>query len=187
VCDRRRIFSCLVQTRTMTPDGRLPLLMWARPSPIGERIHVLLRAGLSVGDLDQITEALAAACYAAEARVTVNPRWTNLAVITIVRRDPFTGRTIRPKHTGSVPSSAGRDTWSPLPDRDSVTVPDNGPYSPGQQAGKSRRAGPNGRAASTNGPGSGPKPGQDGAQNGEQKPSKPSVVGIGGTDVSDYV
>jgi hypothetical protein len=176
----------------MTPDGRLPLLVWACPSPIGERIQVLLRAGLSVSDLDQISEALAAACYAAEARVTVNAKWTNLAVITIVRRDPFTGKTIRPKHAGGVPSAAAHDTWSPLPDRDSVTVPDNGPYALGYQAAKPRRASQNGRATTgntpaKNSPKAAPNGGQTGGQNGSEKPSNPTVVGVGGMDVSDYV
>jgi hypothetical protein len=177
VCSRHRIGTCMVQTRTMTPDGKIPLQAWARPSPIGERVQVWLRAGLSVNDLSQITEALAAACYAAEARVEVNRRFTHLAVITIVRRDPFTGKTlVRPKHTTGVPATGRDDVFVPLPDRDTVHVPAQG--QPTGQPGRTRRGtGKSRPAAATTATATATTPGT----------SSPTVVGVGGMDVSDYV
>lgn len=184
VCSRHRIGMCMVATRTMTPNGNLPLLVWARPSPVGERVQVWLRAGLSVNDLAQITEALAAACYAAEARVSVNRRFTHLVVITIVRRDPFTGRTIRPAHTTGVPSTGTDQVFVPLPDQESVPVPTTGEHTTGApgQPGRPRRTGSvkTGRTSTTAGSRTAPS-----SSTAPEVP--PTVVGVGGMDVSDYV
>jgi hypothetical protein len=60
---------------------------------------------LSVNDIAQTTEALAAACYAAEARVEVNRKFTHLVTILIVRRDPFTGKRLEPAYARNVPAT----------------------------------------------------------------------------------
>jgi hypothetical protein len=184
VSDRHRIWACLTQTRTMTPDGKMPLLCWSRPSPVGERVHVWLPAGLSVNDVDNITEALAAACYAAQARVEVNRKWTHLAVITIVRRDPLTGRKlVRPNYGAHVPSAGSDGAFAPLPDRDLIPTPTPPAQHPTVTGMKT--AGGQGRPIARRAPtGSNPtatKPTND------EPTTPPPVVGVGGMDVSDYV
>ncbi|TQM46137.1 hypothetical protein [Pseudonocardia cypriaca] len=59
VITRHRMRSCFVQSRTMTLDGRMPFLLWSRPSPVGERVRVWLPAGLSVKDIEDDGERLA--------------------------------------------------------------------------------------------------------------------------------
>jgi len=48
---------------------------------------VLCRAGISAEDFQDRTEELRAACYARDARVTRNRRWSHLVTIDIIRRD----------------------------------------------------------------------------------------------------
>ena len=74
ITTRHRMRACFVQTRTMTHHGRLPLLVWSRPSPVGERVRVWLPAGLSVKDLERVTTETAAACWAADVRITPSRR-----------------------------------------------------------------------------------------------------------------
>jgi hypothetical protein len=197
VTSRHRIYRCLNETRTMTPTGKLPYLWWSRPSPVGESVQVWLPAGLSVNDLTNTTEALAAACYAAEARVQVNKRHTHLVTITIVRKDPFTGRKIvRPDHLSGVPVSGTDGAWAPLPDRDSIPMPTPPAQHPTvvasmATAGKrTNRTSRRGSAATTSSTASSSRGETDTASDEapNNKPSTPPpVVGIGGVDVSDYV
>ena len=48
---------------------------------------MLCRAGISAEDFQDRTEELRAACYARDARVTRNRRWSHLVTIDIIRRE----------------------------------------------------------------------------------------------------
>ena len=48
---------------------------------------MLCRAGISAEDFQDRTGELRAACYARDARVTRNRRWSHLVTIDIIRRD----------------------------------------------------------------------------------------------------
>ncbi|WP_376776278.1 hypothetical protein [Allocatelliglobosispora scoriae] len=61
---RHRLRMCFTQFITTNRSGSLPLIMWARPTPVGERVRVLLRPGLSLTTLQAQAERLAVACYA---------------------------------------------------------------------------------------------------------------------------
>lgn len=125
VLTRHRVKACFEQTRTMTHDGRMPWLMWSRPTPVGERIRVWLPAGLSINDLERVTENLAGACYAQTARIERGKR-AFMASILIVRRDTLAGDDIAPEVLGHIdgydttPDDLDRDTVVPLPSRDDV-------------------------------------------------------------------
>ena len=97
VTTRHRLRACFLQTRTMTHDGKLPFLLWSRPSPVGERVRVWLPAGLSVKDLERVTAETAAACWASEVRLTPNRRQAALVVVDVIRRDPLTGDALTPQ------------------------------------------------------------------------------------------
>ncbi len=78
----------MVQTFTMArANGRLPFLLWARPSPVGEHVLVWLPAGMAVKDLDRITNELAAACWAKDTRIIPSRRRAFFAHIHVIRRD----------------------------------------------------------------------------------------------------
>jgi hypothetical protein len=91
VVDRHRLRLCLRQTkvRTMNMDGSLPLLLWAHPTKIGERVWVWVRAGSSADDIADAVEYIAPACYARDARIQKVRKLTTIVGIDIIRRDPL--------------------------------------------------------------------------------------------------
>jgi hypothetical protein len=84
---RHRIHRLCYEARLHTRTGRLPLVLWIRPTQVGERAWVLCRAGISAEDFQDHIEQLRAACYARDARVTRNRRWSHLVTIDVIRRD----------------------------------------------------------------------------------------------------
>jgi hypothetical protein len=87
VLARHRIHRLCFEARLHTRAGRLPLILWIRPTQVGERAWILCRAGICAEDFDAHTGELRAACYARDARVTRNRRWSHLVTIDIIRRD----------------------------------------------------------------------------------------------------
>ncbi|HEX5297843.1 MAG TPA: hypothetical protein VFW50_12715 [Streptosporangiaceae bacterium] len=84
---RHRLQRLCYEARLHTRSGRLPLILWTRPTKVGERTWVLCRAGICAEDFEAHTGELRAACYARDARVTRNRRWSQLVTIDIIRRD----------------------------------------------------------------------------------------------------
>ena len=87
VIARHRLQRVFFETRMHTRSGRLSLILWIRPTQVGERAWVWCRAGICAEDLEAHTPEMAAACYAREARVAKSPRWAQLVVVNVVRRD----------------------------------------------------------------------------------------------------
>jgi hypothetical protein len=87
VLARHRIQRLCYEARLHTRSGRLPLVLWTRPTKVGERAHLLCRAGICAEDFQAHIGEIRAACYAREARVTRNLRWSQLVTIDIIRRD----------------------------------------------------------------------------------------------------
>ena len=95
VLARHRLQKLCWEARLHTRTGRLPLILWIRPTKVGERAHVLCRAGICMEDFEARIDHIRAACFARDARVTRNTRWSQLVTIDIVRHDPLTaGKTI---------------------------------------------------------------------------------------------
>jgi hypothetical protein len=87
VLARHRIHKLCWEARLHTRSGRLPLVLWTRPTKVGERAWVLCRAGICAEDFEEHIGELRAACFARDARVTRNPRWSQLVRLDIIRRD----------------------------------------------------------------------------------------------------
>ena len=87
VLARHRLQRLCYEARLHTRSGRLPLILWTRPTKVGERTWVLCRAGICAEDFEAHIGELRAACYARDARVTRNRRWSHLLTIDIIRRD----------------------------------------------------------------------------------------------------
>jgi hypothetical protein len=125
VFSRHRTRKCFVQSRVMTHEGLLPLFMWTRPTPVGERLWLWLRPGLSGRDIETVTDRIAAACWAASARVTISPTRAAIVSVEITRRDPLASGEI----TSPLLDSVHPDHFDtnaqviPLPDRATVTPP----------------------------------------------------------------
>ena len=87
VLARHRLHRLCYEARLHTRAGRLPLVLWIRPTQVGERAWVLCRAGICAEDFEAHIGELRAACFAREARVTRNRRWSHLVTIDIIRHD----------------------------------------------------------------------------------------------------
>jgi hypothetical protein len=120
---RHRLQTVMWELRLHTRAFRLPLVLWIRPTPVGERVWLLLRAGLSADDFTGNTAELATACGAREVRVTP-VRWNSaLIVLDVIRRDLLApGRVVATRlPDGPVPVP----DWLALPDDlDLVPVPE---------------------------------------------------------------
>jgi hypothetical protein len=87
VLARHRFQRLCWEARLHTRAGRLPVVLWTRPTKVGERLFAWCRAGTCAEDFAQHSDELAAACYAREARITRNPAWSQVVTIDIIRRD----------------------------------------------------------------------------------------------------
>ncbi len=94
VLARHRLQRLCYEARLHTRSGRLPLILWTRPTKVGERTWVLCRAGICAEDFEAHRGELRAACYARDARVIRNPRWSHLITIDIIRCDTLAAREI---------------------------------------------------------------------------------------------
>jgi hypothetical protein len=92
VLTRHRLQRLCWEARLHTRSGRLPLVLWARPTKVGVRLYVLCRAGICAEDFQAHIGELRAACYARDARVTRNTRWSQLVTIDIIRRDKLAAK-----------------------------------------------------------------------------------------------
>ena len=81
---RKGCASAWVQTR----GGRLPWVMSCTPTGYGQRARLWLRAGLTADDLIAAREILAAACWAAEVRVTRDALQAHMVTVEVIRAFP---------------------------------------------------------------------------------------------------
>ena len=94
---RHRIRTCFSEFIVTNRTGTLPLILWARPSRVGERVWVWLRPGLALADLQNRLDKIAVACWASMA--TAEPAsGSNAAYIRmdIKRRGALTERVRSP-------------------------------------------------------------------------------------------
>jgi hypothetical protein len=61
---RHRLRACFAQFIVANQSGSLPLILIARPTPVGERVWIYLRPGLSVNELQNRVDKIAVACHA---------------------------------------------------------------------------------------------------------------------------
>ncbi|GGQ87268.1 hypothetical protein [Couchioplanes azureus] len=113
----RLYFATLARAVVRTGGPRpvaLPLLLWARPTPAGERVWLWLRAGLSLESLEGKAGLIAVACIAKQVRIaSASERYAALLRVDIARRDPLTGRIDSPL-AGLIPSLRNTDADVPV-------------------------------------------------------------------------
>ena len=119
VLARHRIQRLCYEARLHTRAGRLPLVLWTRPTKVGERARVLCRAGICAEDFEAHIGELRAACYAREARVTRNRQWSQLVTIDIIRRDTLAAG----RHVPSPLTTTRRPAPEPPPPEPPVITP----------------------------------------------------------------
>jgi hypothetical protein len=115
VLTRHRLRATFIERRVMNYTGNLPVLLWSRPTAVGERVWVLLRAGVNLVDVERNLDYLASGCGARAARTAAAKAFTALIVVDVVRRDPLSGtEPLRPDFTEPV---TGRPQLRVLPGR----------------------------------------------------------------------
>lgn len=93
---RHRLRTALIELRLTSRVGRLPLVVWLAPTPVGERVLLWCRAGMAAEDFEDETDHLRSACFARDVRVTRDRRWASLVTVDVIRRDPLaSGDTVR--------------------------------------------------------------------------------------------
>jgi hypothetical protein len=94
VISRHRLQRVFYETRMHTRAGRLPLILWIRPTRVGERAWIVCRAGVCADDFDAYKAEIGSACYGREARVIRHKKHSNVVTLDIVRHDPLTADVI---------------------------------------------------------------------------------------------
>ncbi|GAB1693434.1 hypothetical protein [Krasilnikovia sp. M28-CT-15] len=114
----RLCFAGIVRGAGGVRPGSLPLVLWSRPTPAGERVWLWLRPGLELADLDGKAGRIAVACWAKQVRILpASDRYAALLRVDVARRDPLAGRVesplvllipgLREKYLAEVPVSPG--------------------------------------------------------------------------------
>jgi hypothetical protein len=94
---RHRIRTCFSEFIITNRYGTLPLILWARPTPAGERLWIFLRPGLAVSDVQDYADQIAVACWASSVVIELaDPSNSALLRIDIKRRDPLTAQVDSP-------------------------------------------------------------------------------------------
>lgn len=112
---RHRIRTCFNEFIITNRTGTLPHILWARPTPVGERVWIWLRPGLALDDIHSRTDLIAVACWA-DTAVAEAASVTNSALVRldIKRRDALTPKVGSPLVGMITPGS-------PVKDRDTTT------------------------------------------------------------------
>jgi hypothetical protein len=115
---RHRIRTCFSEFIITNATGSLPLILWARPTPAGERVWIWLRPGLSLDDLQNRLDKIAVACWATAALAeTASASNAAFVRLDIKRRNKLTG-TITSPLLGLIRPGA------PASERDDTGIPD---------------------------------------------------------------
>ena len=114
---RHRIRTCFSEFIITNRTGSLPLILWARPTPVGERVWIWLRPGLSLDDLLDRLDKIAVACWATAALAEVASR-SNAAFIRVdIKRRGVLGGTVTSPLLDMIKSG------TPATQRDTAQVP----------------------------------------------------------------
>ncbi|MGK5681337.1 hypothetical protein [Actinoplanes sp. URMC 104] len=116
---RHRLRVCFSQFIIANKSGSLPLILWARPTPVGERVWVYLRPGLSLSRLQSRLDEIAVTCHASSVLVELASKNKKAAYLRfdIKRREVLTA-TVSSPLTGLVNTDD-----IPAPDTKPVDVP----------------------------------------------------------------
>jgi hypothetical protein len=82
-----RIRTGCAQAWIHTRYGKLPIILWTRSRPSGERVYLWCRAGLSAADFSSASKLLAAACMAKDVTVSQHARYSHLIALDVIRRE----------------------------------------------------------------------------------------------------
>lgn len=100
VISRHRLRVCFSAFLAGNRDGSLPLILLARPTPVGERVWIWLRPGLSLSMLQDRTDQIAVTCWGNEVTVQrASTKYAGFLRFDIKRRDTLTDTIASPLAT----------------------------------------------------------------------------------------
>jgi hypothetical protein len=103
---RHRLRTCFAQFIVANQSGSLPLILAARPTPVGERVWIYLRPGLSVNELQSRVDKIAVACHASTVIIDrASSRTAAFVRVDIKRRDVLGGMVGTPLSNDVYPMS----------------------------------------------------------------------------------
>jgi hypothetical protein len=115
-----RLRAAFVQARIYSRNGRLPTIVRTSCEPFGERVTVWCHAGVTAADLRSARDVLAAACWAADVRVTGDSRHAHLVTLEVIRRGSIPEG---PPDSGDYSFPNEDHPGRPLPGNDSLDGP----------------------------------------------------------------
>jgi hypothetical protein len=98
-----RIRSGCAQAWIHSRYGKLPIILVTRSQPLGERVYLWCRAGISAADFSSARELLTAACMAKEVQVSRHSRYAHLVALDVIRREPPAESTGQPWYDTGTP------------------------------------------------------------------------------------
>jgi hypothetical protein len=108
---RHRIRTCFSEFIVYNRTGSLPLILWCIPTPVGERLWLHLRPGLSLEAIQTRLSQVAVACWASAATVAAASQANSAYIcIDIRRRDALTGTVVSPLLGHIMPGSPAKIT-----------------------------------------------------------------------------
>ena len=113
---RHRLRVCFSQFIIANKSGSLPLILWARPTPVGERVWVYLRPGLSLSRLQSRLDEIAVTCHATSVLVELASESKKAAYLRfdIKRREVLTAN-VGSALPDLVKTTTGGETPPPAP------------------------------------------------------------------------
>jgi len=108
-----RVRTGCAEAHIQTRAGKLPIILWTSPVPLGERVLVWCRSGTAAEDFEGARRQLRTACWARDVIVTRSPGRAHLVTVTVIRHGPPPGA---PPALGS----QGGYTWSRPPADDGL-------------------------------------------------------------------
>jgi len=101
-----RVRTGCVQAWIHSRYGKLPVILWTRSQPSGERVYLWCRAGISAADLSSASRLLAAACMAKDVQVSQHARYAHLMALDVIRREPASEWNGHPWYNTGTPSGS---------------------------------------------------------------------------------
>lgn len=121
---RHRLRQCFAAFIISNREGTLPLILLARPTPVGERVWIWLRPGLSIQNLEQDgqVQKMAVACWAREVRVTpASRKYAAFVRVDVTRRETLTSTVVSPL-PGALPDDMPATTPATVTHQEPVGV-----------------------------------------------------------------
>lgn len=167
---RHRLRVCFNQFIIANRSGSLPLILWARPTPVGERVWIYLRPGLSIKDLETRLDKITVTCWADSVTVE-RASTTNAAYLRIdIKRRQVLNRNVASPLVEEVPDL--NDLGIPKTKKPAATATVGGLDLPDVPANDTS-------TASASRPSPRPQP--------KQAPAAATVASADGEDVTDWI